>query len=215
VAEIIMGAPTLTAAGQQLIAAANEAGGRDNITVVLFALEEIPDLAAAAKETGNQETMVGAAAPTAAEVREAVAAQQAPAPEGSPAPPAEPLQRVRRPRAPRAPVRRQRGDRRRWPLVGGVVTLVVIGVVAAGAWVASQTVYFIGTNQSGFITVFQGLPYDLPAGVRLYSTNYVSGVNAQGVSPDLRGPLLDHSLRSHRDASDLIRRLELGQLSIR
>src|SRR5947209_10603752 len=40
VAEIIIGAPTLERAGEDLIAAANTAGGRDNITVVLFRVEE-------------------------------------------------------------------------------------------------------------------------------------------------------------------------------
>ncbi|HEV2777014.1 MAG TPA: Stp1/IreP family PP2C-type Ser/Thr phosphatase, partial [Solirubrobacteraceae bacterium] len=47
VADIVRAARTLTDAGQALIAAANAAGGRDNITVVLFRLEEIGDERAA------------------------------------------------------------------------------------------------------------------------------------------------------------------------
>ncbi|MDP9347010.1 MAG: Stp1/IreP family PP2C-type Ser/Thr phosphatase, partial [Actinomycetota bacterium] len=41
VAEILTAAASLPAAGRALVDAANEAGGRDNITVVLFRLEEV------------------------------------------------------------------------------------------------------------------------------------------------------------------------------
>ena len=40
-ADILRAASTLPDAGHALIDAANEAGGRDNITVVLFRLEEV------------------------------------------------------------------------------------------------------------------------------------------------------------------------------
>ena len=58
------------------------------------------------------------------------------------------------------------------------VSLAVLGVIAAGGYLASQSVYFIGTNPRGLVTVFSGLPYDLPGGIKLYSTYYVSGVPA-------------------------------------
>ncbi|MGZ8634404.1 MAG: Stp1/IreP family PP2C-type Ser/Thr phosphatase, partial [Solirubrobacteraceae bacterium] len=41
VAEVLTAAPSLAAAGRSRIDAANDAGGRDNITVVLFRLEEV------------------------------------------------------------------------------------------------------------------------------------------------------------------------------
>src|SRR5471032_2691446 len=41
VVEVLQGNPRLKAAGEALIAAANEAGGRDNITVILIRLEEV------------------------------------------------------------------------------------------------------------------------------------------------------------------------------
>ena len=68
-----------------------------------------------------------------------------------------------------------------------VVPLVVLGVLAlllAGAYVASQSVYFVGTNSRGFVTVFRGLPYELPGHARLYSTNFVTGVSASTLSAD-------------------------------
>jgi protein phosphatase len=87
--------------------------------------------------------------------------------------------------------------------------------VGTGAWVASQTVYFIGTNKNGVVTLFRGLPYDLPAGIHLYSPVFVSGVSAQSIPPALRRRLLDNTLRSHDDAAQLVRQLELGQLALK
>ena len=56
------------------------------------------------------------------------------------------------------------------------------------------------------------LPYTLPAGVHLYREQFVSGVSAATLSPPRRDKLLDHKLRSERDANDLVKQLELGQL---
>jgi PPM family protein phosphatase len=77
---------------------------------------------------------------------------------------------------------------------------------------ASQSVYFIGTNSRGLVTLFRGLPYRLPGNVALYSSDYVSGVAASTLAPSRRRALLDHSLRSEGNAAALIRSLELGQL---
>ena len=63
------------------------------------------------------------------------------------------------------------------------------------------------------VTIFRGLPYDLPLGVRLYTTNYVSGVGAREVPGARREKLLDHTLRSRNDAYDLVRKLEQGQVA--
>jgi len=90
----------------------------------------------------------------------------------------------------------------------GVITVPL----ALGVWIASQTVYFIGTDDAGMVTLYRGLPYDLPAGVKLYSTNFVSGVPSRTVPAPRRKKLLDHQLRSHDDAADLMRQLELGRL---
>jgi protein phosphatase len=93
------------------------------------------------------------------------------------------------------------------------VALVVLGLLASGAYLAAQSVYFIGTNARGFVTLYRGVPYQLPGGVKLYSSDYVSGVSASTLSPARRRTLLDHSLRSEAKASGLMRSLELGQLS--
>jgi PPM family protein phosphatase len=91
---------------------------------------------------------------------------------------------------------------------------VLVPVVAAG-WMASRTVYFIGTTPDGFVTMYRGVPYELPAGIDLYSVNYVSGVPVDEVPAPRRAALLDHKLRSHDDAADLVRELERGRLAPR
>lgn len=176
-------------AGRALITAANEAGGKDNITVVLARLEEVP--------TGAD----GEGQATTAAHEPAVVRQRQPRAAGSPAT-----------SAASAGARRRRGMRRlRLPLA----LLAVLGVVVAGAYLASQSVFFIGTNGQGMVTVFRGVPFELPAGVKLYSPDYVSGVSASTLTPGRRQTLLDHSLRSEKKAAELVRLLELGQLSER
>jgi protein phosphatase len=90
--------------------------------------------------------------------------------------------------------------------------LGVLALLGTGAYVASQSVYFIGTNSRGLVTLFNGFPYELPGGVKLYSQYFVSGVSASSLSAQRRRTLLDHSLRSEEDGAELVRSLELGQL---
>ena len=49
------------------------------------------------------------------------------------------------------------------------------------------------------VTVYRGLPYDLPAGIHLYETYYVSGVPAAADRRRSSDRLLDHRLRSRDD----------------
>jgi hypothetical protein len=49
--------------------------------------------------------------------------------------------------------------------------------------------------------------------LKLYSSQYVSGVSASTLTPARRRTLLDHSLRSESSAGELIRSLELEQVS--
>jgi protein phosphatase len=60
------------------------------------------------------------------------------------------------------------------------------------------------------VTVYRGLPYELPGGISMYSVNYVSGVPLASLPERRRPQLIDHTLRSHDDASDLVRELELA-----
>ena len=95
IAELLAAAPTLAAAARDLIDAANAAGGRDNITVVLLRLEEV-----GAREPGDASgdddaTRVGGAALRTEDVRRALAE----------APPAAAAAAPARPPAARRPTR--------------------------------------------------------------------------------------------------------------
>ena len=106
-------------------------------------------------------------------------------------------------------MRLQRSARRIGALLA-VCTILVAGVI--GARQALRSVYFIGTDESGLITLYRGLPYELPLGIRLYETEYVSGMPARALSEQRRAAVLDHTLRSRRDAVDLVRAIENGRI---
>lgn len=210
--ELLLVRRPLRDAGSALIEAANRAGGKDNITVVLLRLEDV------ASPPGVPVPAHG----TAAAVEGAAAADgHATMTELSPAdPPADVAAASVAPRVPRhpspSPPRRSRivrAWRSAWRLRAPLVGLVVIAAIAAGGYLALQSVYFVGTNQRGLVTIFRGVPYELPAGIKLYSSDYVSGVSASTLTPLHRQALLDHSLRSEGKAAELVRQLELGQLS--
>jgi serine/threonine protein phosphatase PrpC len=223
IAEIMLAHGRLRDMGEALIGAANEAGGRDNITVVLLRVEELelaaPSLAAdPATLTGIPALPAnGSAEPMPAAIDERSRRAAGGAAPATLEPPiargAEREQRVNRrtPRrpSPGAPPRTRRRLRR--AITAGVV-LGVLALIAAGVYVTAQSVYFIGTNSRGLVTIYSGFPYELPGGLKLYAKDYVSGVGASTLSVQRRRTLLDHSLRSEADAAELVRSLELGEL---
>jgi protein phosphatase len=89
-----------------------------------------------------------------------------------------------------------------------LVALVVLAFLAVSGWVATRAVFFLGTDDDGFVTVYQGVPYDLPAGVSLYSESYVSGLTAAQLRPSTRREVTAHKWRSRDDALAEVRKLE-------
>ncbi len=233
------GAP-LRDIGEALIAEANHAGGRDNITVILLRLEEVGSPSAPAPRTAELDRdatvvsmpAVGATRPSSSvlapspprgrEDREAAAPTESRARERSsvrvrrdahsthPARPPTPVV-ARRPRSPdSAPMTRRRRRRGVLPVL---IALTVLGLLVGGGYVAVQSVFFVGTNARGLVTMYRGLPYKLPGGIDLYSSYYVSGVGASTLSPTRRGTLLDHKWLSEKEAGSLVHSIELEQLS--
>ena len=132
------------------------------------------------------------------------------------APPA-PVTRLR-PFRPAAPGRRRANPsvaKRRFSraMPALLATLIVLGLIGSGGYLASRQLYFIGTNSQGIVTIYRGFPYNLPAGIRLYETVYVSGVPAALVPADRRSAVFNNQLRSQSSAISLVRDLELGQVS--
>ena len=231
IVHILGGEPSLDRAADGLIGAANEAGGRDNITVVLFRLEEVggPD-----GDVSDEPTMVGMEPPPGA-VADGAAAEPTtagPPPPGPSAradrggvmtapPPQVPAQRERstpklartQGRASSRPPRRRRSERFIKPVAALIAIAAVLFVVGGGAYLASREYFFVGTNSDGIVTVFRGFPYSLPLGVNMYEQFYVSGVPASAIPAARRAQLLNHQLRSQGDAISLVRAAELGQLS--
>jgi protein phosphatase len=81
-----------------------------------------------------------------------------------------------------------------------------------GGLMAVRSVYFVGSDDAGFVTVYRGLPYELPLGVDLFQVNYRSGVHRDQVPGNRREQLLDQQLRSQEDAYDLVRQLERNEI---
>ena len=191
-------------------------GGRDNVTVVLFRVEDV----GGAEDTRATEELRALASPPPPGVEEAptaperlVAAERASATSTSTPPRRVPRIHRRAPRMPRGGAARRARSRmwRRIALTG--VVLAVLGALAAGGLLAAQAVYFIGADPNGQVTVYNGLPYTLPGGVRLYTPYFVSGVTAAELSPLERGRLFNNQLRSQQAATRLVSQLELGRIA--
>ena len=219
---------SLEAVAGSLIDAANDNGGRDNITAVLFRVEDDgtgdPRINA---NTEGYDTIAGSEkAPSAEEIeaeRRRISETDTMAKATDPVPaavaqqvgtPSRASPRLRPPPAGSGSTPRPRpatSRRGRW-LPRAIIAGVVIAALAIGAiYVVSRNVYFVGTNNDGLITLYRGLPYDLPLGVKLYSARYVSGVPALSVATPRRKRVLDHQLRSRGDAADLIKSLDKSQ----
>ncbi len=126
-------ASSLDEAARRLVRAANDRGGRDNITVILFRLEEV-----GAEAPVEGATLVGpsaeAAGLTGENVRSATAAERS----------------ARREKPIAVPSGRgERGSR--WPrrIFRTVVALVVVGALLFGAWYGTRQIWFLGTDELG------------------------------------------------------------------
>jgi PPM family protein phosphatase len=213
VSSILKQADSLEEAAEALVSAANQSGGRDNITVVLFRIGEAEGEEADdhTDGVGDDETIAGQL--HADDVRAATVVAEEP-PLTKPEAKADTMvvPPGKRPAPKPAPPkrRRRRGLRR---LFKGFLVLAVLAAVLAGLYALSRQVYFIGTNDGGLVTLYRGVPYELPFGIELYEEEYASGVPARAIPARRRGRVLDHEWRSREDAVDLVRALERGQLS--
>ena len=227
VREVLAAHDNLDGAADALIDEANEAGGRDNITVVLFRLEEVGD-----EDGANDETIVGVVVPRVPSGdreadgggREADRAQAAAEARGRSAVAVAPPPASARPALERSPPGSRRLEpippvahrpERRFakPLAALLATVIVLALIGGAGYLASRQLYFVGTNAQGIVTIYRGFPYDLPFGVPLYETYYVSGVPASTIPAARRGQLLNNNLRSQSDATSLVMDLEQGRIS--
>jgi serine/threonine protein phosphatase PrpC len=202
VTSILRSANSLDAAAEALVRAANQSGGKDNITVILFSLGE----GEAEPAEVSQDTIAGTI--TGDEVRAASEVQELP-------PDATVIQRPAAAAAPPAvepPPRPRRRRRAARVAARAAVLLLLVAAVVGGLYVLSRQVYFVGTNDAGLVTVYKGIPYELPLGIDLYEEDYASAMPARAIPARRRERVLDHEWRSRDDAVDLVRALERGEL---
>jgi protein phosphatase len=183
---------SLDAAVSSLVREANEAGGRDNITVVAFRLEEAEREA----ETKEQPTLIGPAAEEAGLTAEAAGA----AADGGAGRPGKPVPAAGRPPA----------GSRKWPrrLAKALAVVAVLGALAGAAIYGLRQVYFLGTDSGGRAALYRGLPYELPLGIDLYTEIYAAPIQVSDIPAGRRESATDHTLRSHDDAADLLADLQ-------
>ncbi len=240
IAQVLGSESDLDRAGERLIHEANEAGGRDNITVVIFRLEDVGPTGAEDQAT----IVVPAPTPTPdaeptpdPEPGDAPLVTRRDEPSGPAAPNghggiavATPVMRVgaregrgrtarlARTQGPPAtpsrpePPSKRRGESRTFKVVAALISIaVVLFLFGGGGYLATRELYFIGTNSDGVVTLYSGLPYDFV--VPFYEQTYVSGLPASALPAAQRTKLLNHNLRSQSNAIALIRAAERGQIS--
>jgi PPM family protein phosphatase len=180
--ELLQSSSSLEQAAKALVKAANRGGGEDNVTVVLFAVEDgdraLEETLVRGDGRGRDEdledTLTGLAVPA--------EAQQA-----------------------RAPAPRRRWRRR---LLAALVAVAAFAALIAGALWGLSRAYFVGADDEGNVTVYQGVPFDFTDDIGLYRERYVSRLQASQLSPAEREELFDHDLVSYDQALAQVRRYE-------
>jgi len=192
IAHILSRATSLQSAVRALVDEANRAGGRDNITVVLFRLEGGDDAGAAGSSAREGATLIGgdaeAAGLTATEVRKRAAAEAA---------------RKRREEVDTRP--RRRGLRTALKVL---VPLLLIAALLFGAWYGNRQIWFLGTDDAGRVALYRGAPYELPFGIDLYSERYSSPIQTGSLPARRQDAVTGHDLRSRGDAVSLLEEIE-------
>ncbi|MGN6378121.1 MAG: Stp1/IreP family PP2C-type Ser/Thr phosphatase [Gaiellales bacterium] len=107
------------------------------------------------------------------------------------------------------PAGRSRGGRALRMTARVVAVVMIAGLLAAGAVAGLRWSHFVGADQAtGRVAVYQGLPVNLPFGLRLYRETYESGVLYATLSTAQRKQLFDHRLRSSADAVQAVRTVQ-------
>ena len=208
---IVADAKALDDAAKALVKAANRGGGEDNVTVVLFALGEedrgLEETIASGNGRGEgeelEDTLAGMEVP--AELRAAETTIARPPPEEESGWPvfreAEPPPQAEEEPRP-APASTQPRRRRRWRgrLFWALLALaLLVLVVVAALWGLSRS-HFVGADEEGNVTVYQGIPFEITSGTGFFRARYVSPLQASQLSSAEREELFDHDLVSFDEA---------------
>lgn len=187
-------ATSMPNAVRALVDEANRAGGRDNISVIAF---KVVDAAEPSLDSEGA-TLIGETAEeaglTATEVRRRAAADAA---------------RKRREDQDAAKPGKRRKRLKR--AASAIALLAVIGAIVFGATYGLHHAWFLGTDDAGRVTLYRGIPYELPFGIKLYSERYSAPIQTDALPERRRDAVTGHSVRSHADAVKLLEEIERGQ----
>lgn len=187
VCRILVESPRLADAARALVEEANRQGGEDNITVVLFSVAE---------SGVDEDTISG------------LEGLRIPFEPDSEPVAADGGARGSAPAAARPAAAIRSGLRAgRWLVVTAAVVAVFAVLAGLGVWGLSRA-HFVGATDEGRIAVYQGVPWDVVGGFRLYREVYVSTVLAEQLSPEERQKLFDHDLTSEDAARERLRPFE-------
>ena len=187
---------SLDRAARALVDAANKGGGEDNITVIVFELgddgaEAAPAPAIADRAPDDEERTLTEldAVPTIDDTMVVSRAE---------------LEALAGTGNGREPHGRRRVSRAAIAVVAATAVVIFAALVV---WTLSRS-YFVGVQPDGHVAVYQGFPWNIVGGVRLYRMRYESPVLAGQLSRPERRTLFDHDLRTYDRALDAVRPYE-------
>jgi PPM family protein phosphatase len=179
----------LDGAVRELVRTANRKGGEDNITVICFEIDgAVAEDTAPTLHDEATLTEVDGVPAIATDGRHGWDGDEWAPPDTEPAPP--------------------RRRRRRRTFAIAAIILIVLALAVAGGLLALSRAHFVGVEKDGHVAVYQGVPWNLVGGVRLYRTVYVSRLRAAQLSQAERRRLFDHELTSEGTAVAKLRPYE-------
>jgi serine/threonine protein phosphatase PrpC len=186
---------------QRLLSAALDAGGTDNVTVVVVDVKEdvareepsgdTHELPVVARSGGPDKYQVPAPRPPAEEAPQAGHARSAKGRGRR----ARPLEEARR-------KRKRRGFR---GFARGLAAMLAVVIALTPAYLWGSSRYFLGLD-AGEVVAYRGLPY-APLGVELNEEWRRTGVEESAVKTPYRGPIENHKLYTQDEIEPVLRDL--------
>jgi len=179
-----------------LVSAALDAGGSDNVTVVVV---DVKQEAPREERSGDTHEM-----PATARSGDGGEAPARPSAQRPPREQPQPSVGRRAPRRPKAAVTKRKRVGLGW-FVRGLAAVLVVIVALTPAYLWGSSRYFLGLD-SGEVVAYRGIPY-APLGVKLNEEWRRTGVEGSEVKTPYRGPIEDHKLYTEGEIERVVQDL--------
>ena len=179
-----------------LVSAALDAGGSDNVTVVVV---DVKQEAPREERSGDTHEM-----PAIARSGDGGEAPARPPAQRPPREQPQPSVGRRAPRRPKAAVTKRKRVGLGW-FVRGLAAVLVVIVALTPAYLWGSSRYFLGLD-SGEVVAYRGIPY-APLGVKLNEEWRRTGVEGSEVKTPYRGPIEDHKLYTEGEIERVVQDL--------